>query len=196
MPTLRYHTQSTGKWLPQMRLVSPTMSSSEDHHHLAGELVGQAIPSIKLHTTRLDLVDLLNYASRCTAIYVYPGSAASVDGEQDTPLADAAQHQAFRERRDDLFRHGVLVAGLSSQSQDEQLATAETHSVLHWLLSDPELSLARALGLPTCKANGETVFARTILIVRRGEVAEAVHPVDTPENSAEQVLAWAKANGQ
>lgn len=111
-------------------------------------------------------------------------------------MADAAQHRAFRDRRDELFRHGVLVAGLSSQSQDEQLATAETHGVLHWLLSDPELSLAQALGLPTCSANGGTVFARAILIVRHGEVAEAVHPVETPENSAEQVLVWAKANGQ
>lgn len=170
--------------------------ASQDAHGITEGLVGRAIPSIKLHTTRLDLVDLLNYASRCTAIYVYPGTTASVDGERDTPMADAAQHRAFREGRDELFRHGVLVAGLSSQSQDEQLATVETHSVLHWLLSDPELSLARALGLPTCKANGNTVFSRAILVVRHGEVAEAVHPVDTPESSAELVLAWAKANGQ
>lgn len=37
---------------------------------------------------------------------------------------------------------------------------------------------------------------RRLAIVRKDQVAEAVHPVDIRESSARQVLAWMKANGQ
>ena len=62
------------------------------------------------------------------------------------------------------------------------------------VLSDPALSLAAALDLPTFEAGGLTLYRRLTLIVREGAVEHAFYPVFPPNEHAGEVLDWLRHN--
>jgi peroxiredoxin len=61
------------------------------------------------------------------------------------------------------------------------------------VLSDSELALASALGLPTFQAGGMALLKRLTLIVRDGVVAHVFFPIEEPSDNAFAVLKYLQA---
>jgi peroxiredoxin len=62
------------------------------------------------------------------------------------------------------------------------------------VLSDPELLLAEAMGLPTFEVADLRLYRRLTIIARQGEVVMAFYPVFPPDRNATEVLAWLRTN--
>ena len=58
------------------------------------------------------------------------------------------------------------------------------------ILSDADLRLTRALGLPTFEAAGRTLLRRLTLVVRDGMIEHLWYPVFPPDRHAAEVLDW------
>ncbi len=129
-------------------------------------------------------------------IYLYPGSGGSSVGATAGAIADAVQHRAFDRVRDELSARCVKAVGLSSDSASAQYTSVCANRVCHELWSDPELALARALGLPTFTDSGAERYQRLTLVVSSGRIERAFFPVEAPQRSAAQVICWLKASGR
>jgi peroxiredoxin len=88
------------------------------------------------------------------------------------------------------------VVGISSQSKEAQRQTALANRLTHLLLCDPELQLARTLGLPTFTRYQECWYQRLVLVVVSGHVEKVFFPVANASHSAAQVLAWMLLQGR
>ena len=62
------------------------------------------------------------------------------------------------------------------------------------VLSDEHFEFTDVLGLPTFEADGMRLLRRLTMIVRGPRVEAVFYPVPQPEQSAEAVAAWLKAN--
>ncbi len=82
------------------------------------------------------------------------------------------------------------MAGLSSQTLEEQVELSERLGILHPVISDPELALRDALSLPTFEFEGQTLYKRATLIFEAGRIEKCFYPVFPPDRHAEEVLAW------
>jgi peroxiredoxin len=82
------------------------------------------------------------------------------------------------------------VAGLSTQTLDEQRELAERLQMPFPVIADPEQRLGAALGLPTFGFEGATLYKRVTLVLEAGRVAKVFYPVFPPDRNAEEVLAW------
>jgi hypothetical protein len=58
------------------------------------------------------------------------------------------------------------------------------------LLSDHELVLARAMGLPTFETSGLRLFKRLTFVAARGRIGKVFYPVFPPDRNAGDALAW------
>ncbi|WP_431042845.1 peroxiredoxin [Streptomyces sp. P1-3] len=181
----------------------------------AAHLAGRRLPSIALPSTAggavalggLDGTAQLNPASapdtpdplgkgRCV-LYVYP-----LTGRPDRDLPEGwdaipgargctAEACGFRDHHQDLAAAGAArVFGVSSQDTAYQREVVERLRLPFAMLSDPGLRLAEALGLPTFRADGATLYKRLTLIVRDGVIEHVFYPVFPPDEHAGQVLAW------
>ena len=66
---------------------------------------------------------------------------------------------------------------------------------MHTLLCDPELELARELGLPTFTRGASRGYERLVLVAGRGRIEKVFFPVANASRSAAQVLAWMTLQG-
>jgi peroxiredoxin len=67
--------------------------------------------------------------------------------------------------------------------------------IRHALLSDPELKLAQALGLPTFNMDQTDWYRRTVIVVEHGRIAWASYPVASA-SSASEAVAWISGLGE
>ena len=84
--------------------------------------------------------------------------------------------------------------GLSTQDTDYQREAAERLHLLFAILSDADLALTRALGLPTFSVAGMTLLKRMALVIDDGVIAKVFYPVFPPDKNAEEVIAWLQAS--
>lgn len=61
------------------------------------------------------------------------------------------------------------------------------------LLSDHELALAEAMGLPTFEAGGLTLYKRLTFVAEECRIVKVFYPVFPSDRNAEDVLAWLQA---
>jgi len=101
---------------------------------------------------------------------------------------------AFRDHHADLCAAGADVFGLSTQDSDYQREAVQRLQLPFALLSDSDLQFARALGLPTFEAAGETLLKRITLVLSEGAIEHAFYPVFPPDRHAGEVLAWLQAH--
>lgn len=114
-------------------------------------------------------------------IYLYPGAAGLIRGDE-TPLLDAEQHRAFRDRCEDMAVCGFTVVGLKQSVAPQAAACSRgQQAVLQELLSDPNFCLAEALGLPTRRLGPVRVYERLTLLVTAGWISHALEPRRTPK---------------
>jgi peroxiredoxin len=173
----------------------PADDGSADH------LTGTALPALALPATDGRQVNLSALAG-LVVVYAYP-----MTGRPDQPAPagwDAIpgakgctpQACAFRDHAAELVRLGVAhLFGLSTQETGYQQEAAARLRLPFALLSDAELRLARALSLPTFRADGRALLKRLTLVVRDGVIVHAFYPVFPPDAAAGQVVDWLLAGG-
>jgi peroxiredoxin len=157
--------------------------------------VGARVPHLRLGSAP-GPVDLADLAADRLVLFVYPHATglpdAPVTGWEMIPGAGGctAQSCAFRDRHDRFVAFDATVVGLSVQTPEEQAAFAARVALPFRLLSDPELRVAAALGLPTFRAGERAFYERITVVAEEGRIVSVFHPVVSPERNPEDVLAW------
>jgi peroxiredoxin len=158
-------------------------------------LPGTAIPHLVLPSSQ-GPVDLAEFARERLVLYVYPRAGRPgvplLPGWDAIPGARGCTPQscAFRDHAAELAGFGARVAGLSAQSLDDQIEFAERNHMPFPVVSDADLELRDALGLPTFVIEGLTLYKRVTIVAERGSVVKVFYPVFPPDRNAEEVMAW------
>jgi peroxiredoxin len=166
----------------------------------AEHLAGSRMPHMSLRSTNGDIVDVWDLASTRCVIFIYPRMGRPGEelpaGWDSTPGARGCTPQscAFRDRHRAFTDVGYAIAGVSSQSNEDQIEAAARLQLPFQLLSDPELTLARTLGLPTFEIAGMKLYKRLTLVAEWGRIAKVFYPVFPPQHNAEEVLAWLRTD--
>jgi peroxiredoxin len=165
----------------------------------ARHLAGTRLPDITLPATSGPAVTLAKLKGR-TVLYVYPRTGVpGVDappGWDDIPGARGCTPQScgFRDHFAELKALGVAhVYGLSTQDTAYQREVAERLHLPFPLLSDADLKLKSAIGLPAFSTSGMTLFKRMAMVVENGTIVGVFYPVFPPDKNAEEVIAWLRA---
>jgi peroxiredoxin len=166
----------------------------------ADHLEGMAIPALALPSTSGEDIDLGRAAEGTLVLYLYPRTGRPgeqlPDGWDDIPGARGCTPQscAFRDHFAELRSLGTDVLGISAQALADQAEFAERVGLPYPILSDPELELAQALGLPTFEVAGMRLYRRLTLIARKGRIIKVFYPVFPPDRNAAEVVAWLESS--
>lgn len=158
-------------------------------------LLGMHLPPLALPATTGQIVTLAPRPGR-TVLYLYPRTGQPdqdpPSGWNEIPGARGCTPQAcaFRDHYRELQALGADVFGLSTQDTDYQREAAERLHLPFPLLSDAQLTFARALNLPTFQVAGMTLLKRITLILNEGVIEKVFYPVFPPDKNAEEVLGW------
>jgi peroxiredoxin len=162
----------------------------------ATHLPGSRLPAIPLAATDGSVIDLSALPGR-TVVYAYPRTGqpgvALPDGWDMLPGARGCTPQScsFRDHFSELKALGVdHLFGLSTQDTTYQREAAERLHLPFPLLSDENLELAKAMGLPTFETSGMTLLKRMTLVIENGTVRHVFYPVFPPDRNAADVVAW------
>jgi len=161
----------------------------------AAHLLGMTLPGIGLPSTQDQPVDLLSI-SGFLVLYFYP-----MTGRPGTPLPQGweqipgargctPQSCSFRDHYRELQELGATVYGISTQTSEYQQEAAERLLLPFALLSDADLSLTKALSLPTFDVEGKRLIKRLTLIIRNGTIVKVFYPVFPPDRNADDVIQW------
>ena len=162
----------------------------------ADHLRGMEVPSVTLSSTLGGQLDLAAATERLVVMYVYPRTGVPgeplPEGWNEVPGARGCTPQscAFRDHVLELAAYGASVLGLSTQPHEEQREFAGRENIPYPLLSDPDLQLARILGLPTFEAAGRSFYRRLTLITHKQRIAKVFYPVFPPHRNPAEVLDW------
>jgi peroxiredoxin len=162
----------------------------------ADHLPGTSLAPLALSSSDGGSADLARLAAGRLVAYVYPRTGMpgepSPVGWDDIPGARGCTPQscAYRDSLADFERLGATVVGISAQSNSEQREFAEREHIPFQLLSDGDLGLASALGLPTFTADGTTLYRRLTFVAEAGTIVKAFYPVFPPDRDAAEVLSW------
>jgi peroxiredoxin len=167
----------------------------------AEHLPGVELPDLSLPSTAGGDLNLRQAAldAGTLVLYIYPRTGKPgeplLPGWDDIPGARGCTPEScgFRDSNADIERLGARVHGLSAQSLEDQHEFAERVQLPYAILSDPELELAAALGLPTFELAGHRLYKRLTLIARGGRIAKVFYPVFPPDRHAADVVAWLAA---
>jgi peroxiredoxin len=160
-------------------------------------LQGEPLPSIALSSTQGGYVDLSVIAG-LVVIYCYP-----MTGQPGVPLPNGweqipgargctPQSCAFRDLHQELRAIGAQVFGLSTQSTEYQAEVANRLHLPFELLSDRDLSFAKALKLPMFEIDEKQLIKRVTLIANAGKIVKVFYPVFPPDENANEVINWLK----
>ena len=161
----------------------------------ADHLCGLAVPPLVLPSSQ-GPVDLAELAAERAVLYVYPRSGVPgvplLPGWNEFPGARGCTPQScgFRDHAAELGAFGARVAGVSAQPLEAQIEFAERNGMPFPVISDSELQLRDALGLPTFEIAGLTLYSRLALIAELGVITKVFYPVFPPDRNAADVLAW------
>lgn len=173
----------------------------------AGHLPGSAMPAIALPATvgGTIRVDQVPRGFSRLVIYAYPLTGLpgvdSPEGWEAIPGARGCTPEScgFRDHAADLAAAGAAVVGLSTQSTGYQREAASRLALPFPLLSDADLTLARALRLPTLTVSlrpdhdgggRRALLRRLTMVVAGGMIEKVFYPVFPPGSHAGDVLAW------
>jgi len=162
-------------------------------------LVGVDVPPLTLPSSTVS-VNLAALAAGRAVLYIYPRT-----GKPDRPVPESwdavpgargctPQSCGFRDHAAELAAFGARVAGLSAQPLEDQEELAARLRLPYPVISDPDLALARSLGLPTFTFEGVELYKRVTLVLARGRIEHVFYPVFPPDRNAAMVVAWLTAN--
>jgi peroxiredoxin len=165
----------------------------------ASHLPGRPMPVLALPSTSGGTVrvDLAPEGADRLVLYAYPrtGRPGEAPFTPDWDLIPGArgctpESCGFRDHAAELWDAGAAVAGVSTQSTEDQREVVERLGLPFPLLSDGDLQLIHALGLPTHIVAGHTLVKRLTLVVHDGQIEHVFYPVFPPDTHAANVLAW------
>lgn len=166
----------------------------------ARHLTGARLPDLALAATDGAQVNVARLKGR-TVVYVYPRTGRPGQplptGWNGIPGARGCTPQScgFRDHFADLRRLGVAqLFGLSTQTSNYQREAVERLHLPFAILSDAELKLTHALGLPTFTVDGMTLIRRMAWVIDDGVITHVFYPVFPPDRSAEEVVSWIQAS--
>ena len=182
-------------------LPAPVDDGACDH------LPGSRVPSVRLASTGGGVVDLAETAQRPAVFFFYPrtGEPGKAAGPEWDAIPGARgctpQSCGFRDLNREFTKLAVSVFGISTQETDYQREFVTRNHLPFELLSDRDLSLTRALRLPTFEYPVErggptTLIKRMAWFVERGSIEKVWYPVFPPDRNAEMVLAWLRERGR
>jgi peroxiredoxin len=156
---------------------------------LERRLLGAALPDRELECAPDAFVSLAASARESAlAIFFYRGVE---DGSSEMDDEDEARAIEWADHLPELNRFGYGVVGVSVQtvSAHAKLAGGEPFRLL--LLSDPDLQLAKPLGLPTREEEWGRVYEPLTMLVRGERISRIFYPVD-PARDAASAVEWIK----
>jgi peroxiredoxin len=162
----------------------------------ADHLTGTRVPRLELPTTDGYGVELAERAQTLLVVYAYPKTGrpgvALPSGWDEIPGARGCTPQscAFRDQHAEIAALGAHVLGLSAQTTAYQAELHDRLGLPYPLASDPLLTVADALGLPTFEADGERLYKRLTFIARAGVIEKVFYPVFPPDRNAQEVVEW------
>jgi peroxiredoxin len=168
----------------------------------AKHLLGAPMPSLALPSTTGGSVhvDVVPEEAERLILYLYPRTGRPGEPEltpdwDQIPGARGCTPEScgFRDHAADLWEAGAAVAGISTQTTEDQREAAERLGLPFPVLSDADLELARGLRLPTHSVAGHTLLKRLTLVVRDSRIEHVFYPVFPPDTHAAEVLAWLRA---
>lgn len=165
----------------------------------ARHLTGMRLPSLPLAATDGAQVDLSKLAGR-TVVYIYPRTGVPgqplPEGWNQIPGARGCTPQScgFRDHFRELKALGVAaVYGLSTQDSAYQREAAQRLHLPFPLLSDADLKLKTAIGLPSFFTSGMTLYKRMAMVLEGAAIVRVFYPVFPPDKNAEEVMAWLRS---
>jgi len=168
----------------------------------ADHLAGLAVPDLSLASTDGTTVSIRRLGAGRTIIYVYPLTGRPgvnlPAGWDEIPGARGCTPEAcgFRDHHRELLDAGAsAIYGLSSQDTAYQREFVERMELPFPILSDPELALADAVGLPTFEAAGQQLYKRITLVIRDGAIEHVFYPIFPQNEHAGEVLGWLRSRG-
>ncbi|MFF3319776.1 MerR family transcriptional regulator [Streptomyces sp. NPDC003035] len=172
-------------------LPTPVDDGAADH------LPGRTLPALSFSGTDGSHVRLDAVSDGRWVLFLYPltgDPAADIpEGWNEIPGARGCSQEAcnFRDNLDALRAEGVdRVLALSSDRADYQQALVDRLHLPYPMLSDPRLTLADELKLPTFEANGQTLYRRLTLVLRGTTIEHVFYPVFPPDTHADEVAQW------
>jgi peroxiredoxin len=166
----------------------------------AKHLIGMNLPTLSLQGTNGESINLSTLKGR-SVIYAYP-----MTGQPDIPLPDGwdmipgargctPQSCAFRDHATELKLAGAdQIFGLSTQSSTYQAEAVERLHLPFLLLSDRDMLLTNALGLPTFQVGDATLLKRLTMVMSDDRVEHISYPIFPPDQNAMDVANWLTAN--
>ena len=152
--------------------------------------------SVSLPGTSGHSVDVASL-SGLTILFCYPRTGAPgetiTDDWNSIPGARGCTPQAcsFRDELAELQKLGVKnVFGVSTQDTAYQAEAKERLRLPYDLLSDEDLTFAKALELPTFEWQGNKLIKRLALAVEEAKIIHVWYPVFPPDSNAQEVVKW------
>jgi peroxiredoxin len=128
-------------------------------------LPGGLLPGVELSFALEGMVSLAVLARRRSlAVFFHHG--------------DLGRAGRWAEHEDELAVLGCMPVSVSAQSPEAQLRFAMRDLFGYMLLSDPDLVVARWLGLPTLLVAGEHAYEPLTLLVVDERIVDVLYPVD------------------
>jgi peroxiredoxin/hemoglobin-like flavoprotein len=164
---------------------------------VCNHLIEASLPSVALPSTQGRQIDL-SVIPGYIVLYCYP-----MTGQPGVPLPNGweqipgargctPQSCAFRDVHQELRAIGAQVFGLSTQSTEYQVEAVNRLHLPFELLSDRDLSFAKALKLPIFEIEEQQFIKRVTLIANAGKIVKFFYPVFPPDKNANEVINWLK----
>jgi peroxiredoxin len=163
-------------------------------------LVGMRLPDLELASTRNRRVNLAKVTARRAVVYAYPMTGRPgvtlPAGWDEIPGARGCTLETcgFRDHHADLATLQTEVYGVSVQTTEYQQEMVTRLKVPFEVLSDAQMTLVRALKLPTFTAGGMTLIKRLTIVASAGRIEHVFYPVFPPDTHAEEVIGWLRAH--
>jgi thioredoxin-dependent peroxiredoxin len=141
--------------------------------------VGKPAPAFSLVASDGTKLDSAALAGKFVVLYFYP---------KDETSGCTTEACAFRDAWDTLQKSGVVLVGISVDTDESHRAFAEHHKLPFHLVSDAKLDLAKRFGVSSKYIDklGATIEMReTIVIGKDGNVLKIYRTVDPTKHAAE-----------
>ena len=148
--------------------------------------IGDKAPDFTLRDKDGRTVSLSDFKGRKVVLYFYP---------KDNTPGCSRQACAFAGAYDIFSDNGVVVIGVSKDSEASHQKFAEKYELPFILLSDPEKEAIQAYGVWQEKKNYGKVsmgVVRSTFIIDEGGLIEKVMPKVKPDTNAEEIIDYLK----
>jgi len=166
----------------------------------ARHLTGMGVPPVSLPSTAGRDVNLAALGSGRVVLYLYPMTGTPgvplLSGWDDIPGARGCTPESygFRNLYPEFQALEVGVLGGSTQTLEEQKEAKRRLALPFDLVADDNLSLARALALPTFEVEGRVMLKRLTLVLKDGRIEHVFYPIFPPDKHAGEVIDWLRTH--